>query len=142
LGDLQDKLAELNQRRAALEDPILEAMLALEDCKKVIDGLEAELEHAMTEHMHTSTDLTKEQDGLTSQLKSVDSEATQVRAQILPANLALYDKLRRKPGGNAVTLIRGTGCGVCGVDLTSQIIQSVRHDEIIPCPTCGRILYI
>jgi predicted nucleic acid-binding Zn-ribbon protein len=142
LTDLQDKIAELGHRRETLEDPILEAMLAIDEGGQVIVSRQAELDRLLNEQARAFGDLGRERATLNSQLQDLDGKAAEARTQVEATHLASYDRLRHKSGGVAVTQIQGNGCGVCGVELTTQLIQRVRHDEIIPCPTCGRILHI
>lgn len=140
MTDLQDKIAELNHRRESLEEPILAAMLAVDEGATAIKSRQADLDHVIDDQKHAFGQLGQEQTELTERLTALVGEAGQVRDEIEASHLALYDKLRKKSGGVAVTQLRGNGCGVCGVDLTTQQAQRVRHDEILPCPTCGRIL--
>jgi uncharacterized protein len=140
LTDLQDKLVELTHRRESLEDPILEAMLAIEEADQNIQSLRASLDQTTNEQANTFGALLKEKDALVKQLEGLGGDVVLQRAQVEAQHLTLYDRLRNKSGGVAVTRLEGNGCGVCGVELTTQLVQRVRHDDIIPCPTCGRIL--
>ncbi|MBN1313435.1 MAG: hypothetical protein JXB30_18655 [Anaerolineae bacterium] len=142
LTDLQDKLAELNRRIEALEEPILEAMLAIEENSQHIEQARSQFEHVMSEQSHQFGELDKEQTVLSSQLDQLLAETGQTRSNIEPQYLETYSRLRQRPGGLAVTLLKGNECGVCGVELTSQMAQRVRHGKVITCPTCNRILHI
>jgi predicted nucleic acid-binding Zn-ribbon protein len=56
--------------------------------------------------------------------------------------LSLYDALRSKKKGIAVSKIEDQMCSVCGSTLTPAECQSAKSRiDIISCPTCGRILY-
>lgn len=141
LTDLQDKIAELTHRREALEDPVLEAMLAVEDGAEAVKARQADLEQVLSDQAKSFGVLGEEKSGLAGQQQALEAQVEEARREIRVEHLGLYDRLRKK-SGVAVTQIQGMGCGVCGVELTTHLIQAVRHDEIIPCPTCGRILYI
>lgn len=142
LTDLQDKLAELAHRRDSLEEPILEAMLAVEEAAKTIKVKQQELQRLMDERAQQAGELEAERMRLTGELTSLEAEVQQARTLVQAPHLMTYDKIRPKAGGMPVAMITGSGCGACGVELSSQLVQRVRHDEVILCPTCGRILCV
>jgi predicted nucleic acid-binding Zn-ribbon protein len=142
LEDLQNKLAELNRRIEGLGDPSIEAMLEIEEATEQVRSAQADLDRVTEEHADQFTELAAEREQLLSQHDEKMSEAEQKRVLVEAPNLRLYDSLRKRPGGNAVaTLNANAECSVCGVQVTSSLNQQVRRGEVIPCPTCGRILY-
>jgi len=142
LGDLQNKLAELNRRVEDLEDPAIEAMLEIEEAAESVNTTQADLDRVTGEFADQFAELTVEREQLLSQHDQKMSEAEQKRVPIEAPNLRLYDSLRKRPGGIAVaTLNANAECSVCGVQVTSSLNQQVRRGQVIPCPTCGRILY-
>lgn len=142
MTDLQDKVLELTHRRDALEEPVLEAMLQVEEQARLIIERRAALDRAQVEHAASSGELVREQAELSARLAELETESNQSRQGIEATNLALYDRLRTRPGGTVVVTLRGDDCGACGVGLTSQVAQQVRRGEVLVCPTCGRILYV
>jgi len=142
LVDLQDKLKELVSRREALEEPVLEAMIALDDSGRAVDVARETLQGVMADESAMLSELTSEQGVLSNELAKLTGQVELARAEVLLDQLPLYDRLRQRSGGVAVAMIRDDACGVCGVELTTQIVQQVRHSAIIICPTCGRILAI
>ncbi len=142
LTDLQDKLAELNHRREALEDPILEAMVMVEDLSNGVAQHRQALDKVLVERTALLGKLGDEQTSLNARLTELEALSSEARAEVERANLSIYDRLRKRPGGVSVVMIKGTECGACGVELTSQTIQRVRRGELLTCPTCGRILHI
>jgi predicted nucleic acid-binding Zn-ribbon protein len=142
LTDLQDKLVELNKRIETLEEPILEAMLAIEDHNQQVAAGREELEHITGEQAHKFGELGEERARLSAQLDGLLAEANAARSKIPAQYLEMYDRIRKRPGGLAVTLLKGDECGICGVELTSQLAQQVRRGEVLICPTCNRILHV
>ena len=143
LADLQGKVRELNQRYEDLEEPLIEAMLYVEESSQAMAEAEAALERVRAEQASATTALSDEQARLSDRLKELEAQVEQIRAQIEAEHLARYDKLRQRlKGGIAVVAVRNNGCGVCGVQLTSRLVQQIRHGQVLTCPTCGRILYI
>ncbi len=141
LADLQNKIAELRRRREGLEEPLLEAMYGNEESAEILHQAEVEFERVKAKQTDTLGVLTAEQAELKPKLRELEDQATEVRSNVSTANLTLYDQLRQRPGSIAVTKLNGEECGVCGVQVTSQLIQRIRRGEVIECPTCGRILH-
>lgn len=53
-----------------------------------------------------------------------------------------YDYLRRrKPGGEALSKIKGNLCGSCRIALPPQAILEVAKNRLVTCESCQRILY-
>ena len=142
LGDLQNKVAELKRRINDLEDPVLEAMLEIEEGTARVEQTQADFDRITAEHADLFGELTAEKESLLSEHDERMTEIEQRRAEVDAPNLRLYDSLRKRPGGIAVATLNANGeCSVCGVQVTSSMSQQVRRGKVIPCPTCGRILY-
>jgi predicted nucleic acid-binding Zn-ribbon protein len=123
LTDLQDKLAELNRRHAELEEPLLEAMFALEEGEEAVQTAKDKLEQVLAEQAETLGALRDEQAQLTSQHDTLDTDIEKARAAINAPHLSLYDSLLARLRGKAVSQVNGDECGICGVQLTSQLAQ-------------------
>lgn len=142
LTDMQGKLTELRRRYEQLEEPILEAMLAIEEDTVRLSEAQAALQRISAQRASLTGELIAEQANLQARLESLLAQAAEARRAVDAANLRLYDSLRRRPGGVAVAAIGAGGeCSICGVQITSSLRQQVRRGEVLTCPTCGRILY-
>jgi predicted nucleic acid-binding Zn-ribbon protein len=142
LEDLQHKIEELGHRRDALEEPLLEAMLEAEAGEEAIQTSQARLDQVLAEQAEVLGALTAEQDRLRPNLDRLEAEIRKSREAIEARYLEMYDELRNRPGGVAVSLIEEEVCTRCGVEITSRQAQQVHRGEVLPCPTCGRILVI
>jgi uncharacterized protein len=142
LTDLQSKIIELNQRHNSLEDPTLEAMMEVEEGEKGVKDAKTKLERVMAEQADALGALTTEQTELETKLAQLETQGNQIRGQLQPAHLKLYNDLRKRPGGIAVSALKRDECSVCGVQITSQQKQQIGHGQVVPCPTCGRILVV
>jgi predicted nucleic acid-binding Zn-ribbon protein len=140
LIDMQNKLAELRHRYTELEEPLLEAMVSLEESQAEVEKAHDTLERIKQEQASAVGALSTEQAELNTKLQDLQAQVAQARTAIQPASLSLYDRLRQR-GGLAVTAMEDESCGSCGVEISSQLAQQVRHGAVILCPTCGRILY-
>ena len=62
---------------------------------------------------------------------------------VAPENRQLYDRMKKQKGNHPVATIQGNACSVCGIGLTTAVVQQVRHAQtLIHCQSCERILVI
>ncbi len=63
-------------------------------------------------------------------------------ASRLPSNLLEeYEQLRKRKRGVAVARLQEDVCGVCNMQVPVGLVGTVRYgDDLIYCPSCGRIL--
>ena len=71
---------------------------------------------------------------------------SQAREEILkgldPEHVKRYNTLKEKRNGIAIVLAKDEGCQGCFVNIPPQMYNEVqKHEEIILCPNCNRILY-
>jgi hypothetical protein len=142
LTDLQGKVAELGNRRENLEEPLIEAMLEVEQADADIAARLEALDQVLAQQASTLSDLNDEHANINTQLGELDAEVDKQRREIPAAALQQYDALRKQPRGVAVAkLNRDAECSVCGVGLTTALRQQARRGEVVICPTCGRLVY-
>ena len=141
LTDLQDKITELNNRIAELEDPLLEAMLNIEDNEEQIATTQASLDALLKEQEETLGTLTQERTQLIAKRGGFENQAEKAKRGIPAETLTQYQQIRKKLRGIAVAELQGKSCGVCASSLTANIIQQARRGNIVTCTTCGRILH-
>lgn len=142
LQDLQKEIAAFKRNLGSLEDQQLEHMMTVEAC-----GLATETSqkgYDITQGKAISENATLKTELLTLQKESESLNAQ--RLAVLPAidttSLNLYDSLRQKRSGLAVSQVIENACDTCGSSLTPGLAQSVRtSNQLVVCPMCGRILY-
>ncbi len=142
LQDLEHEIVSLKRQLGILDDKQLKIMMEVEEAVAVREtakkGSEIIQGKVITENAALRNEL------LTLQ-KDVENLITQ-RNAVLPAidaaSLNLYDSLRLKRSGLAVSQVIENSCDTCGSSLTPGYAQSVRtSSQLILCPMCGRILY-
>lgn len=70
------------------------------------------------------------------------NERSQLASGIDEEAVNQYERVRKVRGGVAMARAIDENCEVCNVRMRPQRFQEVRqNDEIIPCDSCGRILY-
>jgi len=142
LQDLQADVDSLKRYTSALEERLLEAMLALEEdetrARSSADGLSRSQATLQAEQ----SSLAEERGQLQSRLDTLATEREAAVAGVAEKDLALYARLRESMGGKALAILKDGSCSACGVGISASESQTVRNSaELFRCPQCGRILY-
>src|SRR5258707_1847009 len=141
MSDMQNEIGSLKKRQSQLEDELLEAMLHVEESQKSVADAQFSLKSAQAAWAGSQTDLLAEKQRLEAELTKFKTQRQQAAAGIDKDAPAKYEALRPKKSGQAVALINGDSCSVCGVEQTSQVAQQVRMgNQLVYCASCGRIL--
>jgi hypothetical protein len=142
LAELQQEAESLRRFMEALEDRLLEAMVATDEAEQVYEQAKAELERTTDEVAEQNVDLRDERDQLLHSVERIEAERQAALSNVEVSDLKTYEKVRSKVGRNAVAVLDSVGCGVCGMALPASKLQVVRQgDELTRCAQCGRILY-
>lgn len=143
LQDLQKDVASLKRHLETLEERELEAMIAVESAENELRSAKSELVRVQSGLKEQNRDLTVESDTLRKDLERLNSERQAVVKYIAGQTLSVYDQLRQKKRGLAITTIADNSCEACGTTLTPSQQQNARStSQLFHCPTCGRILYV
>jgi len=142
LQDLQKEITSFKRNLGNLEDQQLDLMISLES------NISAE-ENAQREYTNCQGRVISENASLHSELANLQKELDNLSAQrqaVIPtidlSHITLYDNLRIKRSGIAVSQVIDNACNTCGAALTPGLAQSVRTtNQLVLCPMCGRILY-
>lgn len=142
LSDLQQEVASLTRRRGALEDELLEAMMAAEDAETAHDEAEAKVQAAAESWQKRHEILSAERDSLKSGLQQQMAARTELAGRIERAALTAYENTRQRRAGVAVALIRNDLCQACGIRLSGNVLRGARAGELVHCDSCGRIVML
>lgn len=141
LAGLEKDVASLGRRRDEIQDKVLEAMLEVEAAREAHSTAQAALalaEAGWQANLGRSGQELAEAQKRTAQLAR---DRADTLARLDPKEIELYQDLRRRKGPAPVARLRGSTCGRCGVTLPVTIAGQVRHgDELVFCPSCGRLL--
>lgn len=142
LQDIQNDVTSLKRRLAHTEDNEINAMLLLEKTEKE-KQISIENYGSITSCIsEQNRSLSKEYDELERNLGTIRAERQVVLSSLSAELISLYDSLRQKNRGIAVTSLADGSCSACGASLTPAQIQITRQaNEVTFCPSCGRILY-
>jgi len=141
LQELQEEIESLKRHQSQLEDGMLEAMLEVEAHQTEVSSAQQTLANARTALASQQVDLLDEQKRLQAEVAKREQQREHSASSIDQTALATYEKLRPRFRGQAVAVLHGEGCSMCGVDQTSMRLQQIRSGRtLVLCESCGRIL--
>jgi uncharacterized protein len=141
LQDMQQELESLKTWQSTLEDRLLEAMVSMEDAEKILKDAEKELENVKHQFEHQHSDLVEEQTALQAKVETLRGQRQEAIKAVTPENLKMYNSLKPRKNNQPMAVMEDSSCQFCGVEQTMNIVQDVRHGNVlIPCTSCGRIL--
>lgn len=142
LQDIQKEIASLKKHLAVLEDQQLEAMMALEDAEAEERAAKIALEQAQASFAENSSGWINQQEQLTQSLDRLRAERAPTLALVSQEDLRVYEAMRKRKSGVAVTTIQDGSCSVCGATIRPSELQAARSAQVLVfCNSCGRILY-
>ncbi|GAB4398228.1 MAG: hypothetical protein OHK0052_21160 [Anaerolineales bacterium] len=142
LQGLQAEAEALKRHLSALEDAQLEAMLTVEEVQAAAEQAAVQLKTAEQAAQALHAALLQEQAKLQEDLQRAAAGREATLGGIPADELSLYEDLRRKRAGIAVSKVANNACSACGSSLTAVLLQAARSPHTLTrCTTCGRILY-
>jgi predicted nucleic acid-binding Zn-ribbon protein len=143
LQAMQSEGEVMRQRRATMEDEVLEAM----DARETLDGRVAELERRRgeldAEGARLRAAVAEGQAAIDREL-AAELAARAEAAAAIPADVSeLYERLRRRLSGIAAAPLVNGRCGGCHLALPATEIDRLRKEPpetLVRCEQCERIL--
>lgn len=142
LQDIQKEITSLKKHLAALEDRQLENMLAVEEAENQEQSANTQLTQAQANFAEQSAGWLGQKEQLVRNLERLHAEHDAAVTLISKESLQIYDTLRKRKSGVAVTSIDDGSCHVCGATIRPSELQAARAAQVLVfCNSCGRILY-
>jgi predicted nucleic acid-binding Zn-ribbon protein len=118
-------------------------MIQVEESEASVTEQQERLARLEEDWQETQTRLSTEQNELIDRLSQLKTKRAKLQRTIEAGDLALYEDLRLRRGGQAVALLEGDLCLGCRVTLPSSKAQQARQGKVlILCGSCERILYV
>lgn len=142
LGQIHAEVAHMKQRRKEVEEKELDAMMLVEESENLVAERESDLQAVQTEWEQFTNGLMEEKDMLAEQVRVLQVKRQRAIGEMPWADLQAYERMRRTKGGVAVAAVHDGSCDACRVGVPVHLVRAARPGtEIVPCPSCGRILY-
>jgi predicted nucleic acid-binding Zn-ribbon protein len=139
---IQHEIAFAESEIKAIEDKILEVMVAADDLNAAVKQTEVALASQQKAVEAERKALAGEIAALKTSLDRVKSERAALAAQVDRRHLATFELVSTRRNGIAVAEARDGICTVCHVRLRPQVFNTIRrNEEILQCDSCNRILY-
>jgi predicted nucleic acid-binding Zn-ribbon protein len=143
LQALQDEIAALRRRIAALEDDVLVQMETAEPLDAALAEQEANAAALAGRIAEVGGALRAAEAVIDAEAAGVQAERDAAAASVPPTLLAEYESLRRRLGGVAVAKLEGSSCRGCHLQLAAVEVDRIRkldRDDLVHCEECGRLL--
>ncbi|MCX6568335.1 MAG: C4-type zinc ribbon domain-containing protein [Candidatus Aminicenantes bacterium] len=139
---LLKEIEEAQHKVDSLEEAIIAEMLTADD-------VEEEIKTATHRQGQDEESLRKEKLVLDEKMKETEAtfaalnkERESLLPRIPPEQMMLYESLRQKKGGAALSPVTGDFCAMCHMRVRPQMLNEIRDKvKVILCENCGRILY-
>ncbi len=142
LKDGERDVAQHQHQKAAVEDRLLEIMVALESATATLSRAQGEVSGLASDWETRQMALRAEQARLKAKLPGELARQAAARQGIPPELLRTYDVLRPRRGGRAVAELDGDECSACLVAVPPSKLEAARFgDELVYCGNCGRLLW-
>ena len=141
LSDLQAEVTQLQRQRSQEEDRLLAVMDELDSAHHSLTdaSIEAQVEEERWQAEQQA--MTAEQATLQDEVAKLTGRREAMAAQVSPADLSLYEQVRRAHQGRAVAMVRRGTCEVCRVGLPTGQLQALATSTApVRCNNCGLIL--
>jgi predicted nucleic acid-binding Zn-ribbon protein len=142
LQDLQNESEALKRYLEVVEDRQLACMLDMDDHREVFEAAQENLEQVRKKNAALHQELHQELNSIQKEMHHLENTRATLIQSIPPDDLALYENLRQKRLGVAVSFVNERACSACGATLTAALYQAARSpSQITFCNACGRILF-
>lgn len=143
LAGLQQESEYLKRRQSEVEDQVLETMAEAEEKESRLKLDQERLQRMEQEREAEQEELRRQADELRSRLASLEEGRNEALGPVPQEDLAVYEDLRGRKGGQAVALLEVGICQGCRVALPTSLIQKVRRGEdLVYCGSCQRVLNV
>lgn len=141
LQGMHEEEGHLQRRKAAVEEPLLNAMVVLEECQQALNSARTRLKEEETAWRQAQEELRRERESLLQEVEKLSVRRQAVAAQVRGDELATYEQVRRTHRGQAVAIVERSMCQACHVRLPNRELQQVRTSSgLVQCSNCGRLL--
>jgi len=135
IGTTEAEISRLEDQQISLMEQAEIAAREVAAATKLAASVKADTDRQLADLAAREANLTREVEAA--------AEARDEAADLIDdATLNRYERLLKTKGDNVIVGVRGGVCGGCHMQLTTQsTVSAMGQAEIVPCPSCGRILY-
>jgi predicted nucleic acid-binding Zn-ribbon protein len=143
--EYQALLKEIESAKEAndrTEEDVLVLMDKVEDLTKDYESSQTELTKLEKESEIEKTEIEKETRSMDEVIAKLTTERDNLLSIVSDNLRTIYNILRERRGGIAVTNVRNGVCLGCNMNIPPQLfIEVTKNKQLIQCPSCNRILF-
>ncbi|RKL62740.1 hypothetical protein DXT63_09810 [Thermoanaerobacteraceae bacterium SP2] len=140
LSKLQEKQNAVRKSNEENDDRALKLIEELEDLKKTLSAEKQEIVIMKREYNQKRLKTLEEIDKINLELERVNEEKKQLKNNISSELLDKYEKVKKQKKEPVAFILNGK-CSGCRMDVSVMVIREVnRHESLVYCESCGRIL--
>ncbi len=133
-----------------LEDAELAGMQRVEELRKQEAEFKATLQKEQTRLTAARDEVAAVEARLAGRLKELEERRAATAAEVEPEALVIFERAGERHEGEAMAIISKIHpkraeyiCSGCNMALTLETVNALQsRDAVLPCNTCGRILYL
>jgi predicted nucleic acid-binding Zn-ribbon protein len=139
---LEHDIANAKSVRVAREDTMIEAMEEESTTQAALAEAQTALATAETEWQRHQDGLAEEKETLDPQLRALHTHRAHRAAAVPPADLLVYERIRKVKKGLAVAAMEHDICQGCRVKVSGgAAVTAKQGQQLVNCPSCGRLLH-
>ncbi len=138
---IKEQIAADSQANSVLSDEILEILEEIDSLQIASKGFDEKMKLFETERVKTESTVSERLAGLSTELERVQGNLTNLEKQLTADFLVQYKRLVSNRSEDSMAALDDVSCGGCNTGLPPRILDSLRKEQAIVCPSCGRLLY-
>jgi predicted nucleic acid-binding Zn-ribbon protein len=139
---LKAEIAADRKACLAVEDQVLNDMGELDDRTAGLPALEQAVAQARQEAGRVEETNRQRQADLAEQHRQVTQQLQQVEVSLPADAKQIYDRLTAVRGEDALAAVNNRTCVACYTEITAQNYNELLQGRLVPCKSCGRLLYL
>ena len=138
---IKEQIAADTQANSVLSDEILEILEEIDSLQINFKGFDEKLKLTEAEKVKTESTVAQKLAVLNQDLERVEGSLAGLEKQLTPEFLVQYKRLVSNRSEDSMAPLDDVSCGGCYTSLPPKILDSLRKEQAISCPSCGRLLY-
>ena len=138
---LKEQIAADQQANSVQSDEILEGLERIDELHEAVKQADKELAEITKEQKERAANIRGRLEVVTADLDHVRVELEKYEKEIPVSIRSDYRRLYEGRGAESLAPVEDECCGGCNQTLTTQMIDRIRLQVLVPCPACSAWLY-
>jgi len=127
--------------KQVLEDEILEALERVDALRATLPAAETEVAAARKVLDEMKVEVAGQRGALDTEVARVSGDLEIAEKEFPSDSRESYRRLVKSKGADAMAMLEGESCGGCFQQLPPSALADLTMGKVVPCRSCGRILY-